>query len=107
MRTHRVEIFGQQYGLRAEVSEEHVRQVARLVDERMRDVASRTRAVATLQIAVLAALDLASDLLEEREARQALVRSVESRCAGLVRRIDEQVPAARLADDGPVPLLCS
>ena len=107
MRTHRVEIFGQQYGLRAEASEEHVRQVARLVDERMREVASRTRAVATLQIAVLAALDLASDLLEEREARRALVRSVESRCAGLVRRIDEQVPAAQLADDGPVPLLCS
>lgn len=95
MRTHRVEIFGHAYGLRVDASDEHVQRVAQLVDTRMREVAGRTRSVATVQIAVLAALELASDLLEQQEAHRDLLEQVESRCAVLVRSIDEQAPEVR------------
>ncbi|GAB6064095.1 hypothetical protein JCM30394_28260 [Deferrisoma palaeochoriense] len=108
MNAHRVEIFGQAYGLRSEAPEEHVQKVARLVDARMREVAAHTRSVATVQIAVLAALDLASDLLEEQENRRKLLETVESRCAEMIRRIDSRVPQASPdAEEEVVPLLCS
>jgi len=105
---YRVEIFGQTYGLRSQAAEEHVQRVARLVDARMREVAAQTRSVATVQIAVLAALELASDLLDEQENQRRLLECVESRCAELVRRIDSRVPEAHPdAEEEVVPLLCS
>ncbi len=89
---HQVEIFGQGYTLRADVEGEHVKRVAELVDRKMREVASAARTVSTLQIAVLAAMDLASELLQERVSTQAWTAEVEERHAGLARRIDTLLP---------------
>lgn len=89
---HQVEIFGQVYTVRADAEGEHVRRVAELVDRKMREAASAARAVSTLQIAVLAAMDLASELLQERVSTQAWTAEVEQRHEGLARRIDTLLP---------------
>ena len=86
-----VEIFGQTYSLRADADEEHVRKVADLVDLKMREVADGSHSVSTLQIAVLAAMDLASDLLQKRNGDDDLLRQVESRSEALMARIDALV----------------
>ena len=86
-----VEIFGQTYSLRADADELHVRKVADLVDLKMREVANGSRSVSTLQIAVLAAMDLASDLLQQNGADEDLREQVEARSGALLARIDELV----------------
>jgi cell division protein ZapA len=87
-----VEIFGQSYALRSDADEEHVRQVAGIVDLKMREVASGTRSVSTLQIAVLAALDIASEFMHaEAEARR-LVSEVETRVDSMSLRIASVAP---------------
>lgn len=83
-----VEIFGQTYALRSDADEDHVRSVADLVDSRMREVASGSRSVSTLQIAVLAALDIASECIRAEEEVRRLSSAVEGRVDAMARRID-------------------
>lgn len=83
-----VEIFGNRYSLRADADEEHVKKVADLVDVKMREVASGSRSVSTLQIAVLAALDIASDFLQTQSASEQLTATVDARAGTMAQRIE-------------------
>ncbi len=82
-----VEIFGQTYSLRSEADEEHVRQVADLVDSRMCEIASGSRSASALQVAVLAALDIASEYLQKEAEADRRTCDVEARIDALTRRI--------------------
>jgi cell division protein ZapA len=57
-----VTIFDQPYRLRSGRGDEHLRRVASLVDERMREVATHMKSLDMTRIAVLAALNLADEL---------------------------------------------
>jgi len=59
-----VKIFGKEYRVRSDVSVEHLEQVADYVDRTLREVGCRTPD--TQDAAVLAALNIASDLLRLR-----------------------------------------
>jgi cell division protein ZapA len=64
-----VEIFGQTYAVRAGAGGDtrFVEQLASLVDAQMREVSKTSGAVDSVRIAVLAALNIAADLLEARD----------------------------------------
>jgi cell division protein ZapA (FtsZ GTPase activity inhibitor) len=65
-----VTIFNQTYSLRSMSGDEHVRQIASLVDERMRLIASSITTHDISKIAILAALNIA-DEMQSLKARQA------------------------------------
>lgn len=67
-RTIKVNIFDQLYSLRSPKGEEHIRQIAGVVDERMRQIAAHTTTFELSRIAVLAALNIA-DELQDLKAR--------------------------------------
>ena len=56
-----VEIFGETYPLKSDEPADYVRQLAKLVDDNMRDVAKKTRSFSGSTIGVLAALQLADE----------------------------------------------
>jgi len=56
-----VEIFGETYPLKSDEPADYVRQLAKLVDDNMRDVAKKTRSFSGTKIGVLAALQLADE----------------------------------------------
>jgi cell division protein ZapA len=56
-----VEIFGQTYNLRADGDPAYVQSLASHVDAKMREVARETKAVDTLRVAILAALNIADE----------------------------------------------
>ncbi|MFC2740849.1 cell division protein ZapA [uncultured Selenomonas sp.] len=56
-----VEIFGEVYPLKSDEPADYVRQLAKLVDDNMRDVAKKTRSFSGTKIGVLAALQLADE----------------------------------------------
>jgi cell division protein ZapA len=89
MKTVRVEIYDQSYNLRGDLDEKYVTKLAATVDEKMRSVAGSTRAVDSLRIAVLAALNLA-DELHAAEARiaelEGALRKRAERCLTLVNQ---------------------
>ena len=93
-----VEIFGQTYALRSQADEEHVRQVAGLLDLKMREVASGSRSVSTLQIAVLAALDIASDFMQSEDEKNRLFSEVDARVDTMNRSIASLFPEFRASE---------
>lgn len=62
-----VRILGQEYRIRSDADEASVQRIASLVDETMAKIRERTRTVDSLDLAILAALNLASDLLQSRD----------------------------------------
>jgi cell division protein ZapA (FtsZ GTPase activity inhibitor) len=56
-----VEIFGQVYSLRSDGDPSYIQSLASYVDARMRDVAKQTRAVDSLRVAILTALNIADE----------------------------------------------
>jgi cell division protein ZapA len=71
-----VTIAGQKYVLKSDADEAYVHSLAALVDEKMRQLARATKQVATHQLAILAALQIADDLARERRGRAELRRRV-------------------------------
>jgi cell division protein ZapA len=66
-----VRILGHEYRIKSESDEAQVERVARYVDETMTRIRERTKTVDSLDLAILAALNLANDLLARREGSEA------------------------------------
>ncbi|HZG51995.1 MAG TPA: cell division protein ZapA [Pyrinomonadaceae bacterium] len=62
-----VNIFNQVYSLRTNREVEHIKRIARLVDERMRLISAHTTAHDLAKIAVFAALNIADELSDTRD----------------------------------------
>lgn len=64
-----VRILGHEYRIRTDADPADLAQVARLVDETMGRLRDRTGVIDSLDLAIMAALNLARDLVAERGAR--------------------------------------
>jgi cell division protein ZapA len=95
-----VEIFGQTYKLRADGDAEYVESLAAYVDGKMREVSTQTRAVDSLKVAILAALNIADEQHRARRASGVVsatrgaasvadAAAIEKRAADWVRILDE------------------
>ncbi|HUV30210.1 MAG TPA: cell division protein ZapA [Acidobacteriota bacterium] len=62
-----VKILGENYPIAASNDVAYISKVADYVDSRMRDVATRSRFQARDKVAILAAMSIASELLEKSE----------------------------------------
>jgi cell division protein ZapA len=80
-----VEIYDQIYHLSGQDAE-HIRELAAVVDAKMRAVAAQGRTVDSLRVAVLAALNLADEL---SQASGADARAGQARAASLRGLLDE------------------
>jgi len=83
-----VEIYDQTYHLSGQDTE-HIRNLAELVDARMRAVAAQGRTVDSLRVAVLAALNLADELTRVTETDGVNSRLIQARTANLRGLLDE------------------
>ena len=88
-----VEIYGQRYTVNGEADESYVKQLADMVDKQMKQVAAGMRSATPAKLAVLAAFNLAHELMEsERKSRQGEA-DADRRVASLMESIDQQMPS--------------
>lgn len=88
----RVQIFGKVHQLRADDDPEHTRRVAELVDSRMSRIADHGGAADSYRVAVLAALEIADELLRSREELAEYLGAVNDesdRLAALLEHMDD------------------
>ncbi len=78
-----VEIFGQRYTLKSEFPEAQVRRVAEYVDGKMREIAKGTTSVDSLHIAVLTALNIAQEYLQEKGSQEELLQRIKEKAERL------------------------
>ena len=90
-----VEIYDQVYNLRGSDAE-YIRQLAAVVDAKMRSVAAHGGTADSLRVAVLAALNIADELMAQRARRDSLTArldragdSIRSRADTLAELLDE------------------
>src|SRR4030067_1478609 len=81
-------VFGQTYTVKTDAEEGYIQEVAKYVNEKMEEVLKKTKSISTLNVAILTALNIADDLLREKEKRTALLREVEAKSRELVEKID-------------------
>ncbi|MBS0170920.1 MAG: cell division protein ZapA [Nitrospira sp.] len=88
-----VEIYGQRYSVNGEADESYVKKLAEMVDKQMKQVAAGMRSATPAKLAVLAAFNLAHELMEsERRFRQDAA-DADRRVASLMESIDQQMPS--------------
>ena len=72
----RVEILGESYAIRSEAAPEHTRAVADHLDRSIRQILAGGAVIETNRAAILAALQITSELFLEREANQSITAAM-------------------------------
>jgi len=87
-----VEIFNQKYHLATSEKRdtEYIEQAAEYLDKKMRTAAENAgRHRNVLDIAILAALDIAEEVLEAREQKEALVTEADAKVASIKEQLNK------------------
>jgi len=88
-RSVKVTIAGQSFSVKTDAKPKYVKDLADLVTERMAQVKKSSRIATTQSLALLAALSIADDLQQEREALAKLKREVRERSERILRHLDK------------------
>jgi cell division protein ZapA len=83
-----IKVFGQTYTVKSDAEEGHIQEVARYVNEKMDEVLKKTRSVSTMNVAILTALNIADELLREKEKEKAFFQEIDAKSRELAEKID-------------------
>ncbi len=87
-----VTIFGEEYPIRGYVEKDHILRVAEYVDKKMREIALKSRNRSPGKIAVLAALNMADELLDIKDQNETDLGKLENRAKNILDLLDEKLP---------------
>jgi cell division protein ZapA len=94
----KVEILGESYAIRSEAPPEHTKAVAEYLDRAIRQILSGGAVIEVNRAAILAALQITSELFQAREANQAVTAAMQTLSADVRRLLPPgkrgDVPAA-------------
>ena len=96
----KVEILGESYAIRTEAPLEHTKAVAEHLDRAIRRILSGGSVIETNRAAILAALQITSELFEARDASAAVTASLDALSADVRRLLP---PAKRAANGAELP----
>ncbi len=93
--TEKVEIFGQEYKIKGVGDPQYIHKIAGYVDRKMREIAHSSGIMSQSRIAILAALNIADELYQEREEREKSQVELEGRAARLGELLDSEISVER------------
>ena len=93
-----VKIFGSEYTLKGDADSEYVQKVASFVDDRMNEVARSSSVASTAKVAILAAVNIADELLRSQEGSIQSMALLEDRSVHIVRLLAKELSAATARD---------
>ncbi len=87
MRTVEVKILGQRFKVKSDDGEEYIQNLAKFVNDQITEIQRTSQAVATHNVTVLAALNIADALFKAREEKEQVLREVRERIRRLVKTV--------------------
>ena len=84
----KIRIFGQEYRLKSDEDDEQVHRIADYVNEKLQEVMDNTEGLSEKKMAILVALDIASDYFHLLKERDDMACEIRERTAGLIHHID-------------------
>jgi cell division protein ZapA len=94
-----VEIYGQQYTIKGQALERHVKELASYLDGKMHEVATASIVNPLAKIAILAALNIADELFQQRQVLQqkdVVLKKTERRVSDLIDSLEGQFEDLKL-----------
>lgn len=83
-----VNIFGREYKIKG-ADEGYVREIARYVDDKMKEVSRGASLPSQDRLAILAAMHIADELFQNRRFSTEAIASIEDRTQSLISLLDE------------------
>ena len=90
-RTMEVVIMGQKFVIKSESDDDYVIKVAQFVDKKINEVMQNTRSVASLNVAILAAMNIADEYFRFNRDKTERLQKVEKKVEDLIELIDLQM----------------
>ena len=88
-----VNIYGQDYMLKSAGDEEYIKKIARIVQDRMQEIEDTglDSSSQQLKIAVLAAMNIADELLQSEDKKNKLITKIETKGNSFIEYIDDRI----------------
>jgi len=83
-----VEILGKEFAVKSDNDESYVKEIADYVNKKMEEVLKDTRTVATVNVVLLAALNIADEYFKVKEQHKKLIGDIEGKCQRLISLIE-------------------
>ncbi len=86
-----VEIMGREYRIRGAADEQYVREVARFVDAKLREVSQGSASPPSDRVAILAAMNIADELFQLRRAQDEEMSTIAKKAESLLELLDDRL----------------
>ncbi len=89
----KINIYGTEYPIKsdAETDPDYIKSVAEFVDKKMREIDENTQSKSSLKVAILAALNIADELFQERASKESLNGEMEEKIKNLSNKLDQSI----------------
>jgi cell division protein ZapA len=87
----KVRIYGAEYSIRGHADANYIKAVSEYVDSKMHEVDSNVRVDSSLKVAILASLNIADELFNERAEKELIRKQLEDKIHQLSTMIDLQL----------------
>ena len=85
----KVRIYGAEYSIRGHADANYIKAVAEYLDNKMREVDKNIRVDSSLKVAILASMNIADELFQERELKKQLEDKIKELNELIERQISE------------------
>lgn len=83
-------MLGQKFMVRSDSGDDYVGEVASFVDQKMNDVMKTSKSVASLNVAILAAMNIADEFLKYKNQKEKKLDEAREKIKSLIELIDLQ-----------------
>ena len=88
MKQIKVKIYDQEYIIKSEESEDQLSRIADFVNDKLKEIQDNTEGLSEKKMAILVALNIASEYFQARKERDDLLVNIRQRTEALVNNID-------------------
>ena len=86
----KISILGKEYSIKSDLERSYLNQIGEHLNQKVEQVLKTTKTVATLNVLVLAAMDIANDYFKVRNLNEELTGMVEDKSGNLIDYIDSE-----------------
>ena len=87
----RVNIFGAEYTFKSDGDNNHILDIAKYVDQKMREIDRNHSINSNLKVAILAAINIADELFQEQKYRERLLQQINEESRRLNRSLEDVI----------------
>jgi len=85
-----IKVMGQKFMVRSDSNEDYINEVATFVDQKMSEVVKNSKAVASLNVAILAAMNIADEYMKYKLEKEKQWNQAEKKIKDVIELIDLQ-----------------